>query len=115
MGKLKTAPTSLLQVKRKSNVVEVNLLQLKKAIFILKALNHKLRPQIVTLIAYNKQMTVTQLLAELNLEQSFASQQLAILRKANIVEAKRQGKCIYYSINIDGLKKIKTSIIQLLA
>jgi ArsR family transcriptional regulator, virulence genes transcriptional regulator len=72
---------------------------LKKSIYILKALNHKLRIQILQLLEANKQMTVTEIFVKLRIEQSVASQQLAIMRLAGVVSTERQGKFIYYSIN----------------
>ncbi|MFI5134814.1 MAG: ArsR/SmtB family transcription factor, partial [Chitinophagales bacterium] len=44
-------------------------------------------------------ITVTELYNRLNLEQSVASQHLAILRKAGAVKTNRDGKFIFYSIN----------------
>ena len=44
-------------------------------------------------------MTVTEMYVKLRIEQSVASQHLAILRRANIVLTKREGKFIFYSVN----------------
>ncbi|WEK36615.1 MAG: metalloregulator ArsR/SmtB family transcription factor [Candidatus Pseudobacter hemicellulosilyticus] len=66
---------------------------------ILRALNHKLRQQILKLIDEHKRLTVTEIYVRLRLEQSVASQHLAILRRAGIVKTERDGKFIYYSVN----------------
>ena len=79
--------------------VKVDFLNLKKAAMILRSLNHKLRQQILKLIDENKRLTVTEIYVRLRLEQSVASQHLAILRRAGIVKTTRDGKFIYYSIN----------------
>lgn len=79
--------------------VKVDFLTLKKAAMILRALNHKLRQQIVKLVDENKRLTVTEIYVRLRLEQSVASQHLAILRKAGILKTERDGKFIYYSVN----------------
>jgi DNA-binding transcriptional ArsR family regulator len=79
--------------------VKVDFLNLKKAAMILRALNHKLRQQIVKLIDENKRLTVTEIYVRLRLEQSVASQHLAILRRAGVVKTDRDGKFIYYSVN----------------
>jgi len=79
--------------------VKVDFLNLKKAAMILRALNHKLRQQIVKLIDENKRLTVTEIYVRLRLEQSVASQHLAILRRAGVVKTERDGKFIYYSVN----------------
>lgn len=86
--------------------VKVDFLNLKKAAMILRALNHKLRQQIVKLIDENKKLTVTDIYIKLRLEQSVASQHLAILRRAGIVKPSRDGKFIYYSVNIDKVVQI---------
>jgi len=72
---------------------------IKKAAMVLRALNHKLRQQILQTIGERGSITVTELYVKLRLEQSVASQHLAILRKQNMVTTKRDGKLIYYSVN----------------
>ena len=86
--------------------IKIDLLNTKKAALILRALNHKLRQQMLKLIDENKKMTVTQLYLKLRLEQSVASQHLAILRKAALVKTVRNGKFIYYSINAERLESL---------
>lgn len=85
---------------------KVDFLHLKKAAMVLRALNHKLRQQIVKLIDEQKKITVTEIYVKLRLEQSVASQHLAILRKAGIVTTDRDGKFIYYSVNYKRVKEI---------
>jgi len=80
---------------------------IKKAGMILRAFNHKLRQDLISTIHDHKSMTVTQLYTQLRLEQSVASQHLAILRKAGIVTIVRQGKHKYYSINPIRIDEIK--------
>ena len=79
--------------------IQVELLTLKKADLIIRALNHKLRLQIIRLLHDKDELTVTEIYVKLRLEQSVASQHLAILRKAGIVATERDGKFIYYTIN----------------
>jgi DNA-binding transcriptional ArsR family regulator len=81
------------------NPVKVDFINLKKAAMILRALNHKLRQQIIRILDESKKLTVTELYVQLRLEQSVASQHLAILRRAGIVKTEREGKYIYYTIN----------------
>jgi len=85
----------------------INTYNIKKAEIILRALNHKLRQDLIRLIHQNKSITVTQLYTQLRIEQSVASQHLAILRKAGVVTILRQGKHKYYSINLVRLDQIK--------
>ena len=70
-----------------------------KAALVLRAVNHKLRQQIIELIEKNERMTVTNLYIKLRLEQSVASQHLAILRRAGIVTTERNGKFIFYKVS----------------
>ena len=81
---------------------------LKKAALVLRALNHKLRQQILSLIEAENKITVTEIYVKMRLEQSVASQHLAILRKAAIVDTQRDGKFIYYTINYDRLAQINS-------
>jgi DNA-binding transcriptional ArsR family regulator len=59
-------------------------------------------------------MTVTELYVKLRLEQSVASQHLAILRKAGFVKTDRDGKFIYYSVNINRMQELNQFVKQLL-
>ena len=105
---LQTTPES-------DNELKVDLLNVKKASLILRAINHKLRQQILKLIAEQGKITVTELYVKLRLEQSVASQHLAILRKAGFVKTERDGKFIYYSVNtarLDDLNKFVESLLN---
>ncbi len=94
--------------------VKVDLLHIKKAALVLRALNHKLRQQILKLIDENEKMTVTDLYVKLRLEQSVASQHLAILRKAGFVKTTRDGKFIYYSVNVSRMEELNKFLEELL-
>lgn len=86
--------------------VNVDYHALKKAALVLRALNHKLRQQLMKLIDEEKRITVTEIYVRLRLEQSVASQHLAILRKAGIVSTERDGKFIFYTVNYKRLDEI---------
>jgi DNA-binding transcriptional ArsR family regulator len=94
--------------------LKIDILQLKKAALILRAINHKLRQQILKLLHQNERMTVTEIYVKLRLEQSVASQHLAILRKAGFVNTLRDGKFIYYSVNHDRLAQVHNFVHELL-
>lgn len=79
--------------------VKLDYVAVKSAAMTLRSINHKLRQQIIRLLEENKRMNVTDIYVKLRLEQSVASQHLAILRRANIVLTERQGKFIHYSLN----------------
>ncbi|MEI8110277.1 MAG: metalloregulator ArsR/SmtB family transcription factor [Chitinophagia bacterium] len=86
--------------------VKVDFVHTKKAALILRSINHKLRQQIIKLLDETQKMTVTEIYVKLRLEQSVASQHLAILRRAGIVTTTRDGKFIYYSVNYQRLAEV---------
>ncbi len=88
------------------NPLKVDYLRTKKAALILRALNHKLRQQMIKLIDDKQKITVTEIYVKLRLEQSVASQHLAILRRAGIVATTRDGKFIHYSVNYPRLAEV---------
>jgi DNA-binding transcriptional ArsR family regulator len=94
--------------------LKLDLLELKKSALVLRALNHKLRQQILLLINDNKKITVTDIYIKLRLEQSVASQHLSILRKAGFVNTTREGKYIYYSVNTDRIAELSKFMTSLL-
>jgi DNA-binding transcriptional ArsR family regulator len=96
------------------NELKVDLLNLKKASLILRAINHKLRQQILKLIDEAGRITVTEIYVKLRLEQSVASQHLAILRKAGFVKTERDGKFIYYTVNPERLEDLNKFVESLL-
>lgn len=104
---LNTAPDS-------SNALKVDLLNVKKASLVLRAINHKLRQQILKLIDEQGKITVTEIYVKLRLEQSVASQHLAILRKAGFVNTERDGKFIYYTINTNRIEELNQFVETLL-
>lgn len=78
----------------------------KGAALILRAINHKLREDIMNYLREKEEVTVTELFVHFRLEQSVVSQHLAILRKSGVVRTRKDGKFIYYSLNECRLNKI---------
>lgn len=87
--------------------------ELRKAVLVLRAVNHKLRQRIIDLLEDGGSMTVTDIYIKLRLEQSVASQHLAILRRAGVVKTERQGKFIYYSLDTERLAQISRLVEEL--
>ena len=96
-----------------ANSLKINYHNLKKAALVLRSLNHKLRQQILGLIDTQKKITVTEIYVKLRLEQSVASQHLAILRKSGVVITQRDGKFIYYTVNHKRLDEINKFVSEL--
>lgn len=92
--------------KPEAETLSINFHNLKKAALVLRSLNHKLRQQILGLIETEKKITVTEIYVRMRLEQSVASQHLAILRRAGIVTTQRDGKFIYYTVNYNRIDEI---------
>jgi DNA-binding transcriptional ArsR family regulator len=94
--------------------LKIEVLPLKKAALVLRAVNHKLRQQILKLIFQKDKITVTEIYVKLRLEQSVASQHLAILRKAGFVSTRRDWMFIYYSVNDQRLQEAHSFVQDLL-
>ncbi|CAN5550182.1 N/A [soil metagenome] len=104
----------LVQPLSKMSTINIDYYNVKKAALILRALNHKLRQQLIKLIEEEKKITVTEIYVRLKLEQSVASQHLAILRKAGIVTTQRDGKFIFYIINHKRIDEINNFVNELI-
>ena len=100
-------------LKKGNKDVHLDYAELRKAVLVLRAVNHKLRQRIIDLLEEQDQMTVTDIYIKLRLEQSVASQHLAILRRAGIVITERHGKFINYSLNKDRLAQISQLVEEL--
>ncbi len=85
---------------------QLQLEDLKLAGSIFRAINHPLRLNIVRLVDEFERLTVTQIYFKLRIEQSVASQHLAILRESEILIATRDGKHIYYALNHQRMQAI---------
>jgi len=96
------------------NELHIESFRLKKAAHTYRAINNNLRLQIFHLLHENKRMTVTSIYVKLRVEQSVASQYLAVLRKGHFVNTEREGKCVYYSINYNRLNELHKYTEQLL-
>jgi DNA-binding transcriptional ArsR family regulator len=94
--------------------LRIDTLKIKKTSIVLKAINHKLRQVILQLIGERGSVTVTEIFLHLHLEQSVASQHLAILRKSGFVKTKKEGKFIYYSVNKQRLLELNKFVEDLL-
>jgi DNA-binding transcriptional ArsR family regulator len=106
---------AVLQPASRTGTIKIDYYNVKKAALILRALNHKLRQQLIKLIEDEKKITVTEIYVRLKLEQSVASQHLAILRKAGIVNTQRDGKFIFYIINHKRIDEISELVNELVA
>jgi len=75
----------------------------------LKAIAHPLRFRILQLLKEGE-MNVGELDQASGIGQPSLSQQLGILRKANLVETRKEAKLVFYSANIERLEQIGAMI-----
>jgi DNA-binding transcriptional ArsR family regulator len=100
-------------LKKGDKDIQLDYSDLRKAVLVLRAVNHKLRQRVIDLLEENDSMTVTDIYIKLRLEQSVASQHLAILRRAGVVLTDRQGKFIFYSLDKERLAQIMRLVEEL--
>lgn len=109
---IETHSTSRTDFKRESLINRANT---RKAAQVIRAINHPLRQSMIDLLKESGSMTVTELYNRLKLEQSVASQHLAILRKADAVITSRHGKFIHYSVNEERLSELNSLVEQIIS
>ena len=93
--------------------LQIDVQIIRKGKSVLRAINHRLRQQILGLIHQKGRMTVTDIYQELKIEQSVASMHLGILRVAMFLTRKRQGKNIFYSVNYERVKHVHLHCVNL--
>jgi len=96
------------------NDLVIESVHLKHGAMQYRAINNPLRQKILRLLHAKNRMTVTEVYITMKLEQSVASQQLAILRRAGFVGTERVGKFIYYFVNYTRLSQIHSITKELL-
>jgi len=84
----------------------LDLQKLETAASKLRAMAHPMRIAIIDLLTDNKKLTVTEIYENLNIEQASASHHLNILKNKGILESKRDGKMIFYSLKITTLHQV---------
>jgi DNA-binding transcriptional ArsR family regulator len=98
----------------KTHAPSLDHLSIKKASLTFRAINHPLRQEMIRMIDTKGHVTVTELFVEMRLEQSVASQHLAILRRAGLVKKERDGKFMYYKLNLERLQLLNKMVTDLL-
>ena len=107
---MKSKKNKTIVLKRGVSDIQLDYANLRKAVLVFRAVNHKLRQRVIDILDDSDTMTVTDIYIKLRLEQSVASQHLAILRRAGVVLTKREGKFIYYSLDKDRLNQIASLV-----
>lgn len=89
-----------------ANAITLAHKDLRHVVILLRAVNHNIRKDIIRLLAAQETLSVTDIYLRLRIDQSVASQHLAILRRAHVVVPTRQGKSILYALNEQALAQI---------
>ncbi|TDH36317.1 ArsR family transcriptional regulator [Pseudohoeflea suaedae] len=92
--------------------LDVLLEQAKKASDLLKALSHETRLVILCILSESEK-SVSELEEILSMPQAAVSQQLARLRMDGLVETRRDGRMVYYSIANDDVVAIVNTLYDL--
>lgn len=71
------------------------LYQLKAEFF--KTLGHPVRIRVLELLSH-REHAVSELLSDIGIEPAHLSQQLAVLRRSNLVSPRREGSAVHYSL-----------------
>lgn len=77
---------------------QLELEKMEEAAYTLKAISHGTRLSVIALLAETDELNVTQLVDQLNCEQSLLSHHLTDMRAKGILNCRRDGKKCYYSL-----------------
>ncbi|GGC32396.1 hypothetical protein GCM10011371_19770 [Novosphingobium marinum] len=83
--------------------------QLEERAELLRALGHATRLQILGTLA-GRELSVGDIEGETGIGQPGLSQQLAVLRKVDLVSTRRDGKQVIYSLEADRLREVARSL-----
>ncbi|GHH66163.1 hypothetical protein GCM10018775_87800 [Streptomyces umbrinus] len=89
------ADTALLLRRTGDGTMSTPLYQLKAEFF--KTLGHPARIRVLELLS-EREHAVAEMLPEVGIEPAHLSQQLAVLRRANLVVTRKEGSTVYYSL-----------------
>ena len=73
---------------------------------LLKSIGHPIRVQIIRVLTNNSSMSVSELSANLSIDQPVMSLHLAILRKHNVIKAEKKGKQSFYFLSDINIQQI---------
>lgn len=80
--------------------------KLEKVAEILKAVAHPIRIQIIELLGQKEELTVSEIYGALGSEQSLTSHHLTKMKDKGVLNCRRYGKNIYYSLADDKITQV---------
>lgn len=89
------ARTATALFRRGDGTVSAPLYQLKAEFF--KTLGHPVRIRVLELLSV-REHAVSEMLPEVGVEAAHLSQQLAVLRRSNLVTSRREGSTVFYAL-----------------
>ncbi|MDD3078694.1 MAG: metalloregulator ArsR/SmtB family transcription factor [Paludibacter sp.] len=89
---------------------ENEILQMEEAAYMLKAISNGTRLCVISLLANNEELNVSQIGEKLQCEQSLLSHHLTDMRAKGILNCRRDGKNCYYSLKHRQIAQIIDSI-----
>lgn len=95
---------------KENNILDIQ--KLETAASRLRAMAHPMRIAVIELLSEKQKLTVTEIYETLGIEQASASHHLNILKNKGILESRRDGKMIFYSLRSQALTNIVDCINQ---
>src|SRR5689334_230857 len=89
-----------------TNELMIDHISFRNGAGVYRAINHSLRQKILRILHRQGKMTVTAIYTHLDMDQSVISQHLSILRRAGLVDTKREGRFIFYYVNTERLQSL---------
>lgn len=86
--------------------LQLNAVKLEHLASKLKAIAHPTRIAIIEMLSGVERMSVTEIYLRLDIEQAAASHHLNIMKNKGVLESKREGKKIFYSLENESLSDI---------
>ena len=86
--------------------IKISIDKLEKVAFILKTIAHPLRLSVVEHLTQSEELTVNQLCTLLNAEQSLVSHHLQNMKLKGLLQSRKEGVSIYYSLREKKLTEI---------
>lgn len=89
-----------------TELTEQSIAKLEKVASRLRAIAHPVRLAIIEMLTEEKRMSVTEIYLRLDIEQASASHHLNIMKNKGVLDSRREGKKIIYSLHNNTLSDI---------
>ena len=93
-----------LKIKNMTEIIDLE--KLDAAASKLRAIAHPVRIAILSMLAEDTRLSVTEIYTRLTIEQASASHHLNILKEKGLISGRRNGKKIFYTLKADNVAKL---------